>query len=484
MSRTTILYKDIAPGAEEDAAITTASAMPGSDPSKLPAGVTLPPIISGQWNAWGLDGTYQPIDGQPIAFWSSQLSGEGCAFADPPVITVDFDRQYSSTGVTLVFDPATGDYCPAVSVKWYQGQTLKAEADFAPNASTFFCQKNVTSYDKVVITLIKTRHPYRRARLNRILFGVHRSFGMTEIRKASLINSMDLLSSELPVSTLKWTLDSREDVDFMFQLKQPVEVRNGDSLIGVYYIDGSARKSASLYDIDCYDAFGVLDESPFAGGVYSGKSARTLLTEILGGDFELDCTASDTDLTGAILPCTRREAAQQVLFAWGVCACTDGTEKVRVFTSPEQPKAIDQDHTFTGASVETAAIVTQVRVTAHTYTQDAGGTVEIGGVKYSDTQTVCTVTNPDVTATDKQNVVEVTGATLVSPSIAQAAAQRVYDHYARRNTHKAKIVWSGECLGDCVTVPNAWGGTVTGNIVRMEVGLSNTVAASCETVGV
>lgn len=217
--------------------------------------------------------------------------------------------------------------------------------------------------------------------------------------------------------------------------------------------------------------------------MYSGKSAKALLEEILDGDFVLDVQAADKSLTGAILPCTKREAAQQVLFAWGVCASTWGTEKIRVFLPGSTPAVIGRDRTFPGVSVDTASIVTKVLVTAHTYTQDSGGSVEIGGVKYRDTETVYTVTNPNVTAVDKQNVVEVTGATLVSTAIGQAVAQRVYDYFARRDTHKGKIVWRGEKLGDCVTVPNSWGGAVTGNLARMEIGLSNTVVANCETIG-
>ena len=39
-------------------------------------------------------------------------------------------------------------------------------------------------------------------------------------------------------------------------------------------------------------------------------------------------------------------------------------------------------------------------------------------------------------------------------------------------------------LGDSVTVPNTWGGTTTGNVQKMEIKLSNTVAANCEVLGV
>lgn len=90
-----------------------------------------------------------------------------------------------------------------------------------------------------------------------------------------------------------------------------------------------------------------------------------------------------------------------MLFAWGVCASTDGRDGIRVFNLPGTPEAITEDYTFTGVTVDTSALVTEVRVTAHVYTQTENGGVEINGAKYDDAKTVYTITNPDVIATDK-----------------------------------------------------------------------------------
>lgn len=487
MSKTTILYKDVAPGAAEDASITTTQSTDFSDVSKLAAGISPSPTITLEKNHWILNGTYDFIEDQPTAFWSSELSGDDCTFQNKPEITVEFDQQYSSVGITLMFDRASGDYCTSVNIKWYQGGTLKEDKDFSPNASTYFCQAQVESYNKVVITINSTNLPGRRAKLEHIVFGIYRYFNMSELRSASIVNQMGLIATELPISTLKWTLDSNDDVNFMFQLKQPVEVSNNDALIGVYYIDGYSRSSATVYDIECYDSLGVLDETPFPGGAYlSGVSAKSLVESILNGDFPVEYAADvkDTTLTGVLQASSKREAIQQVLFAWGVCASTDGRESLYVFTLPSEAQEVSKNRAYVGVTVDTSAIVTKVSVTAHTYAQSENGSIEIAGVKYSDTTSVYSVTNPNITATDKQNVVEITDATLVSTSIGQEVAQRVYDYYLKRNTNKAKIVWNGERLGDMLTMPNAWGGTNTGHLGKMEIRLSNTVAANCETVGV
>ena len=487
MSKTTILYKDVAPGAAEDASIATTQSTDFSDVSKLAAGISPSPTITLEKNHWILNGTYDFIENQPTAFWSSELSGDDCTFQNKPEMTVEFDQQYSSVGITLMFDRASGDYCTSVNIKWYQGGTLKEDKDFSPNASTYFCQAQVESYNKVVITINSTNLPGRRAKLEHIVFGIYRYFNMSELRSASIVNQMGLIATELPISTLKWTLDSNDDVNFMFQLKQPVEVSNNDALIGVYYIDGYSRSSATVYDIECYDSLGVLDETPFPGGAYlSGVSAKSLIGSILDGDFPVEYAADvkDTTLTGVLQASSKREAIQQVLFAWGVCASTDGRESLYVFTLPSEAQEVSKNRAYVGVTVDTSAIVTKVSVTAHTYAQSENGSIEIAGVKYSDTTSVYNVTNPNITATDKQNVVEITDATLVSTSIGQEVAQRVYDYYLKRNTNKAKIVWDGERLGDMLTMPNAWDGTNTGHLGKMEIRLSNTVAANCETVGV
>lgn len=483
MSKTTILYKDIAPGAAERAEFASDYAIDFSDLDDLRRETEEQRIATGELNEWILDGSFSIRDGDSVPYWSDELSDVDCVFENPPSVVITFPAQYSVIGLTLIFDEATSVYCTEVNIKWYQQEALRADADFFPDGYEYFCAEKVESFDKIVITFKKTNLPYRYAKLKQVIFGRLRLFDMTEIRNARTTNQMNHITAELPVSTMNWTLDSNDEIGFMFQLKQPMEVRSGDELIGVYYISEHKRKTSRVYDLNCQDALGVLDGDTFGGGVYNAYSAKQLVRDIVGSDFDVDFgTVKDTELTGILQTMTKREALQQVLFAWGVCAATDGGEVIRIFDLQYEPEEIGIGRTYTGTTLETSAMVTAVRVTAHTYTQDANGSVEVNGVKYTDTTTVYTVTNPNVTANDKQNVVEVTGATLVSPSIGQETARRVYDYYARRTKANTKIVWRGERLGDAVTVPNAWGETSTGNIDRMEIVLSNTVAANCEVI--
>lgn len=484
MSLTYILYRDVAPMAEGDASPSSFGATAFSDDSALPHGIRPGKIVTLEEGQWALTGDYKLLGNKKVAFWSEWLSNEACSFDDPPSIDVSFSLQHTCPGITIEFDPDGGNYVSHLSIRWYRGEDILDGAEFYPDSTEYFCQYAVEAFDRVVITMYATNLPYRRAKINHITFGRNRRFGMETLRSASVIRQSDLLSAEIPISTLDVGIDDHSDLGFMFQLKQPVEAWNDDTRLGVFYITEHTRTAASLYTLNCHDAWGVLDEAPFAGGYYKAVSAVEILRSIIEPDFELDVSAIvDTPLTGIIAPCTRREAAQQVLFAAGWVSATDSGTGIRVFALDNVLKVIEKNRVYSGASSSVSALTTEVQVLAHTYTESSQGSVEIGGVKYKDTTSLFTVRNPSVTANDKVSIVEVTDATLVSTNIGQAVAQRVYNYYQLRQRDTSKVVWSGEKVGDYVQIPTVWGSTHAGHIEKMTITLSNTVAASLETVG-
>ena len=472
MSKTTISYKDVAVGADEDAAVSATGNANYSHLDKVPFGASHPPIATLEPRSWVLDGRRVALDTQQVAFWSEQMSDINGDFITPPTITFTFNEQYSSIGLSITGDPAVGEYCSAVNIKWYQGDTLKSSKDFTPDSVQYFCEDTVEAWDKIVLTLNKTNKPRRRAKINMIIFGVLFEFGMDKIRDANITNEASLSGLSLPVSTLNFTLDPQENVNFLFQFKQPLEVKNNGNLLGVYYID-TTKEHDNIYKIRCQDAIGVLDTADFAGGDYiSGVSAKQLLLDIIEGDFEVSVTVPDTTLYGILEKQSKRSAIQQVLFAWGAVATTDGSKKINVIPLGTVLKEIGEDRTFPPANVNGGAIVTSVSVTAHSYTRNGDG--------YDDTKTVTTITNPNVTATDKPNNKSVENATLISSHNVAAVAQKLYDFYNQRAAVSAKVVWGGEKLADLVKLPRT--GEIQSNVCKMEILLSNTVVAGISTV--
>lgn len=483
MSKSYIVYLDVAPQAEGDAFPSAVGASAFSDETVLPKGKNVGKVATGELNQWVLDGEHEFLDYDYVAFWSEELSDENCMLYTQPTIDILFSMQHSSTGITIEFDPDGGNYCSEINVKWYQAGELLSDMDFQPDSTKFFCQNMVTAYDEILITLNKTSLPRRRAKINKIYFGRTVRFDMKDIRSASIIQQSNLISAELPISTMDLSIDGHGVDQFMFQAKQPLQAWHDDQLVATRYIDEHTRKSANVYDISSVDAWGVLDESSFAGGYYEGASALSILRSIVEPQFALDVWVDDVYLTGVIEPCTKREAAQQVLFAAGWITSTTGTDSIRVFKPRETEAYIDNNSAYDGATTTISALVTEVRVSAHTYTLDNSGSVEVGGKKYKDSVTVFSVKNPDTTANDKENVIEVDGATLVSPDIGQSVAERVFDYYQKRSKDEIKVVWSGESVGDYVGVPTAWGVSHDGHIEKITIKLSNTVAANLEIIG-
>lgn len=492
MSKTTITYKDIAPNADRVAEFSGTGYEDFSQLTELRNENEQVNIATLEHNLWVLDGSMDTFDWQLIPFWSGLSDKNGDLIPQPSII-IEFPTQFSTTALTLIFDELSGSRCSYLNIKWYRGGEVKngeiaggeivAEGDFQPKSYLSLCSKRAELFDKIWVTFRKTPLPFRRVRLRQVIIGAIRRYGMDEIRSARITNQTSLISTELPISTLDWTLDSRDDIGYMFQFKQPVEVVNDDFLIGVYYITESRRNSRSVYDLRCQDAIGVLDDDTFAGGVYANYSAKQLVLDIINGDFEVDFgTVDDVNLTGALPAMSKRGALQQVFFGWGVCAATDGGEVIRIFNLPDSGEYIGLDRAYTGVSVETSASITAVMVTAHKYVEDANGSIEINGKKYRDDQTAFAINNPDVTENTKANVLKIEGANFVNASNVEAVARRVYDYYMRRNTANVKIVWHGELVGDCVTVPDSWDDTHSGNIERMDITLSNTVAANLEVI--
>ena len=213
-----IVYRDIAVGADEDAAVSAQGAASFSDISLLPFGAERAPIAALGPGSWLLDGSREILDQQPVGFWSEAMSGANGRFESPPEIVIQFDERYTSPGLYLTFDPATGEYCGSVTIQWWQGASKLYEGTYYPTAPEHFCAHTAEAYDKIVIRLNSTSIPYRFAKLSKIMFGVTREFGREELRNVRVTQEVSIISSEVAINTLDFTLDSEADVEYMLSL--------------------------------------------------------------------------------------------------------------------------------------------------------------------------------------------------------------------------------------------------------------------------
>ena len=106
-----------------------------------------------------LDGSFSELPDSPsdVVFWSSEISDASGNFSTNPTITIDFDTNHSSIGLTLHFSES---YPLGMIVKWYNSSSqLITSETFTIDSLDYFAQKKVDDYRKVVIEFTKAQ-PY------------------------------------------------------------------------------------------------------------------------------------------------------------------------------------------------------------------------------------------------------------------------------------------------------------------------------------
>ena len=200
-----------------------------------------------------LDGTATAFPSMPeqanLGLWSKQISNDDGTFTTPIVLTLTANGQYSSQGLTLTFDTYNNIYCNHLNIKWYRdGQLIVDDGksmniDFNPDNAFYFCRNQVNNYDKVVITFYSINMSQNRFKLRVIDYGYGTYFYGNELRNVKLIQEINPISSEISINTADFTLDSKTDMEYSFQAKQPLSVYFNGQLKATTFVKSSKRKS-------------------------------------------------------------------------------------------------------------------------------------------------------------------------------------------------------------------------------------------------
>ena len=484
-----VRYKDVAMGADVNAKVTTTSKTGFSDVAKIPFGVNPPALVTCELNGWGLSHNYKVRDNHAIAFWSNTQSDNNCIFSSVPTITIDFTEQYTTTGLTVQFAVNSVDFCRRISVYWYQGGNVKEQGEYTPSTPLFVINKTVEAFDKLVFEFHETNLPNKRCKIENILIGVVRDFNETELMSVKAIHEIDLISSTVPINVLDASVHGRDEVDYIFQKKQPVELTENGDLIGVYYIDKGERTGRFDINFSCKDAIGLLDLVTYNGGLWlTDTPLTTILNDIFGSvyNFDIDSAYANAKLRGFIKPdIKQREALQHIVFALGAVVDTTGTNKIRIFPPGNGlSEEISAKQTYTGGKVTTSDTVTSVEVTAFDIVDERpegkDESIEFNEVEYKCTTQVFTANNPNTVTSDLPNVKTFDKCYLVNSSNAQTLANNIMAHYQRRNTHTFKHILNGQKVANRYTAALPWDEVKSGHITKMTVTTSNITVSDTE----
>ena len=495
MGNLSIQYHDIALGALQKSTSETLNANKLSDVDYFSAGILRTrKFATFEPNYWVLDGKMDTYYVRP-AFISDFRSEDDGYFAKEkrPSLIFNLDKPYVAPGFTLSFgsfEPDLGDFCSDVRLSMYRDGKKIDGGVYYPNSSEYFCKwKNPAPFDKVKIEFRKTSIPKRYARLNSVAFGAVRKFGRDEVRGATLQVEGNLIGDKVSTSSLNWTLNNLEPLDFSFRTLQPVYTYDGDKLLSVTYVKKAEQTGDKLYKIDCEDLIGLLDRSTVPAKKFDGRlNSQGYLYQLLGGDYEitLDQDLQDIPVNGFIKSCSRREALQQLCFVLGACATTfrsDGLRVKNVFGAlPVFIPSLDPDDVFSGQKFTENEIVSSVTVVSHNLVPDADGDIEIAGQKYKDETREHTKVNSDPKAQARGKAYKVDNMTLVTLSNVDKVLDTTYNYLMQRGEMSAKIVLGDHDIGETVEIPTIWNENTVGAISSMNVKLSNMTVADIKTV--
>ena len=516
-----VKYVDVPQGAQE-AAQVEGQGQPFSIPAVVATGAQDVAYATLEPKGWLLDGSRRLLPSAPEGFWwSEKCSNDTGAFEEPPVITFSFPTPYTATGLSFTFWTSTDEWCSKIRVSWLNGNTLLAQTTAYPNSPRWTLQLTVEGFDRVRVELLATNIPGHFAKVQLIEIGQTLWFGKQEITSVHLVNEIDPTLSELTVDTMTIGVKNKSGVSLVPQENQKMELYRNDKLLAVQYITESSREAKQHYTFSCQSAIGLLEDD-YLGGIYNAVPATEVIDDILDGvEYELNAIFAQVTITGYLPVCTRREALQQVVFALGAIATTQGGRGIKIApVSQITSNTFSKSQFFQGGKVETAPRVARVEVVSHRYTESeeeeillneewlsgedvlltfdaphhsyamsggiltgsganwvtvtANGPVTLTAKKYIHSTQRHMKRNSLATAQERNNVQAVESVTLIHAGNVNEVLGRLYEIAQLRQTLSQEAIITEQRAGQKVTAVNAWGKQIRGYITSMESDLTAT----------
>lgn len=307
------------------------------------------PFASFEQDYWLLDGSFKFIPDDTsdlhVGYVSQSMSDADGDFSTPPELTITFDAEYDSDGLTLYFNRFVDVWATSIQVIYYDAADVVLSNETYLNDQWYFSTfEPIEGFKKIVVKFLSTNTPYRYLRLSDIYYGNQLVFSDETVISASVVEELDPISKALPIGTIEAKLKTDENFSLFDQggdygdisEQQPVKVYETIdgvlNLIGKYYMDTWKSPSESELEISAVDIIGVLDLNSFPGWfqLSPGENLEDLIEDLLdpfGIPYEVDSEIATSKIYGWIPPGTYREALQQVCFAAGamvVCSRSNG----------------------------------------------------------------------------------------------------------------------------------------------------------------
>lgn len=165
-------------------------------------------------NFWLLNGS-QPIYGSEEleqTYISEFMSDENCQFEENACIILHSSVYLTTLGLSMIFDSINENYARKLNVKAYRDDILIMDKDYTLDSYKdrliFADNEELVRWNRIEIYFVESSLPYRRIRVNQLLFGIMETYTDDNILSAESKEKTTMINSELPTHTFKFTIDN------------------------------------------------------------------------------------------------------------------------------------------------------------------------------------------------------------------------------------------------------------------------------------
>lgn len=342
---------------------------------------------------FSLDGTVtfpeeEPANNGETGFVSDDLCNGDSVWAINPSLTVNFNTNHSSAGITITFDSLLNEYAVDFDVLAYNdlGQLIDSVSITNNTQVTLQALGQLYNYRSLVVTVKKWSKPYRRARILEVDFGIVRVYDDNGLIRLGLTEDLDLTSGQIPSAEFTFEVDNFDRVFNILnptgfykylQQRQKIYAHLGVELdggaisyipLGQYYLaDWTSKEGAMTASFTARTALDLMSSYNYENLSPTVKTLKQLADEIFSlcgiTDYVLD-SSLDSITTDSLV---KRTDCRTVLQMIAIAGCVNifvtrngVINVVKVDTIGETQDNITFDNTYSEPQIQLEKIVKTV----------------------------------------------------------------------------------------------------------------------------
>ncbi|MEF9968981.1 MAG: hypothetical protein RR759_00830 [Ruthenibacterium sp.] len=196
-------------------------------------------------------------------YLSAECSGADGTFAVPPCITLTFSKMHTIPALQFTFDAVANEAIAKLQVRLLRDETVLCDVTLFPDMANYLWRQEVTRFNRLELTFFKTAQPYRRARLQQLVFGEGILFTAKNLSRVTQKQEVDPIMRRLSNGNVRFSIINRNTLtgasDALYnpdnpqgiwrfvERHSPVQVQFGQQLTGgLAWRDVSAQSWRAL----------------------------------------------------------------------------------------------------------------------------------------------------------------------------------------------------------------------------------------------